>query len=272
MTTMSPGELTFFQRRQQAAEYFHSRFPGGIPFDGKKVLDFGSGFGGTALLAMNRGARSVLGVDLNDRRVQVATTIRDEMYPSFKDSIEFQVRDITNDTLPYQGFDLIVSESALEHVVGVRRYIEALGATLRPGGRIYIGFSGLFNSPWGDHHRLRAPLRSMNPWAHLCFPRKWLLRRVGAANLASLGLGGTSAAEYLRVLKNSGMKIVHLECNNQNSWRSRMIEPLRSVRGLNELLTCSIYTVLERTQRAATTEIHEPSSRTLLAKAELDLG
>ena len=90
--------------------------------------------------------------------------------------------------------------------------------------------------------------RSIFPWAHLVWPRRWLLRRVGADGLADVGLSGLALGEYLEIFRDSGMVLKHLEVNNQRSPLARLIEPLRAYTPLRELLSYSIYAVLERPQ------------------------
>jgi len=239
-------DLAYFKDRCREAEYFCSRFPGGIPFEGLRVLDFGSGHGATTLLAAQRGAVDVLGVDVGERQVSVAHRICSTLYTELAGKVSFEVRDILVERLPAQRFDIIISEATFEHVTGLPDYLDALREALRPGGRLYTGFSPLYNAPRGDHDRLKAPLRKVFPWAHLCWPRRWLLRRVGADSLADIGLSGLALRDYLEMFEKSGMTLKHLEINNQRSPVARLIEPLRAHTPLRELLSYSVYAVLER--------------------------
>ena len=243
---VGPGELELFQDRYRMAEHFFSRFPGGIPVEGKRVLDFGTGIGAASLLAAQRGAVAVLGVDVSERSIDIAREICSTVDSDRAGRLSFEARDILRDQLPAQGFDAIISETTFEHVTGLPEYLAALRETLQPGGRLYTGFSPLYNAPRGDHGRLKAPLARVFPWAHLFWPRRWLLGRVGAGSLADVGLSGLALRQYLEMFEDSGMTLKHVEVNNQQSRVARLIEPLRAHTPLKELLSYSLYAVLER--------------------------
>ena len=63
------GERRYFDFRYRVLVHYLERFPEGIDFKGKKILDLGCGHGALACTAANSGAREVLAVDINSRLV-----------------------------------------------------------------------------------------------------------------------------------------------------------------------------------------------------------
>ena len=56
---------------------------------------------------------------------------------------------------------------------------------LKVGGRLYVGFGPLFNSPYGDHRRTRLIL----PWLHTLLPEPLIvkyLHLIGKDHLRSI--------------------------------------------------------------------------------------
>ena len=100
--------------------------------EGLRVLDLGCGFGDFARWARQRGARSVLGIDVSARMLeQAAAQTRDAAIAYRHGSIE--------DLGPEGGpFDLAVSSLALHYVADYGAAVRRVAAVLADGGRFVL--------------------------------------------------------------------------------------------------------------------------------------
>jgi SAM-dependent methyltransferase len=147
---------------------------------GDRVLDAGTGIGGTArLIAAERGAR-VTAVDLTAEYCDIATWLNDAV--GLGDRIKVLEADVTDLPFDDASFDVVVSQHVQMNVADkVRLYAEAR-RVLAPGGRLALwdvtaGPGGLlhFPVPWAT-----APEQS-----HLVTPDELaeLLREAGFATM-----------------------------------------------------------------------------------------
>lgn len=104
---------------------------------GAAVLDIGSGAGGAAVtLVREHGAGSVLGVDVQDELVALATARAASA--GFDDRIGYRLIEPGPLPLPNASFDLVFSKDAIIHVADKSvLYAEAF-RVLRPGGRLLV--------------------------------------------------------------------------------------------------------------------------------------
>lgn len=84
------------------------------PFEGKRVLDLGCGFGWHCRYAVEQGAASVVGVDLSERMLAEARTMTDSP------TIQYLRMPIEAIDFPADSFDVVVSSL-------VFHYIESFG-------------------------------------------------------------------------------------------------------------------------------------------------
>jgi len=207
------------QHGMAATDRFLARVP---PFsvEGRSVLDVGCGHGVTCLRLAQRGARRVLGIDIQD--VTRAERLRDERFPEVADVVEFRQVPPGGDRVGDERFDVVVSQDTFEHVADPEAHVAEMRAALAPGGRLVIGFGALWKSPFGGHLEYMTPV----PWAHLVFPERVVLaerRRFrpdesparyedvrGDLNRMTLG-------RFERIMAASGLECEHLTTNASGS-------------------------------------------------------
>ena len=99
--------------------------------DGKKVLELGTGTGGTATLLAKRGA-SVIGIDLLPFRIAEAQARASEH--DVAESVNFALMDAMHLAFPDNTFDFIISKSVLVFTEHARTAKEC-SRVLKPGGK-----------------------------------------------------------------------------------------------------------------------------------------
>ncbi|MBK5268939.1 MAG: class I SAM-dependent methyltransferase [Acidimicrobiia bacterium] len=105
-------------------------------FRGKRVLDVGSAYGGFLVAAGHAGARTMVGIDVDEKLLDLARLL----FTDHGVSTNLEVADITDPQLTDRlgGFDLILCNDVLEHVVELDRAAQNLGRLLNPGGRLFL--------------------------------------------------------------------------------------------------------------------------------------
>jgi SAM-dependent methyltransferase len=119
-----------------------------------RVLDAGTGIGGTArLIAAERGAR-VTAVDLTPEYCEVANWLNDAV--GLGDMIEVRTADVTE--LPFEAasFDVVLSQHVQMNIADKRRLYAEARRVLVAGGRLAL---------WDVTAGSRGPLRLPVPWA-----------------------------------------------------------------------------------------------------------
>jgi sarcosine/dimethylglycine N-methyltransferase len=171
-----------------------------------RVLDAGSGIGGTArLIAAERGAR-VTAVDLIPEYCDVATWLNDAV--GLGDMIEVRTADVTQLPFDAASFDVVVSQHVQMNIADKRRLYAEARRVLAPGGRLALwdvtassGGSLHLPVPWatspGQSHlvtpgRLAELLRETGfataHWNDLTEPAETAMRQLFAGGQPPLGL------------------------------------------------------------------------------------
>ena len=132
-----------------------------------RVLDAGTGIGGTArMIAAERGAR-VTAVDLASEYCDVATWLNDAV--GLGDKIEVLAADVTELPFDDASFDVVVSQHVQMNVADKRRLYAEARRVLAPGGRLAL---------WDVTAGPGGPLHFPVPWAtspeqsHLVTPER----------------------------------------------------------------------------------------------------
>ena len=226
-------------------------------FGDARVLEFGCGHGALAIGVAEAGAADVLGVDLDEERVAFASRKVRDQYPELLGKIAFSTEDIRS-LMPGEPFDYIVSKDTLEHVVedlpGIADHLHRL---LKPNGKLIVGFSPLYYSPFGDHGRLGLP----GAWLHAVLPRRLVLKWTGSrkkesiGDIGQLGLNGLTPRGFRALFSVPAWRVLSLKYNGgcQRGYPRLMavMSALRRVRVLEKYCTVSIYAVIQKTNHVS---------------------
>ena len=173
-------------------------------FVGKKVLDFGCGWGNQAVTMAKNGAAQVVGIDIqwHDR----ARRLADEHACSGRVRFVDYLKPEETGT-----FDMVLSCSAMEHFADPAAAVAQMKAAVRPGGLVIISFAEPWLGPRGSHFDGFSKL----PWVNLLFPESVVMRARskfrsdGARHYEEVagGLNRMSLAKFERIIRNSGMTV-----------------------------------------------------------------
>ena len=134
---------------------------------GKRVLDFGAGYGHHVRALLDLGAREVWGVDIQAHSLEFGRKLlRDEPRARLINSV------VEPDWAEGQFFDAVLSLNSMEHIEDPGSWLRRWREWLTPGGRVLIGFGPLWLSPMGSHMGMFTSL----PWVNVLFPERTVLR------------------------------------------------------------------------------------------------
>jgi len=199
----------------------------------KVVIDFGCGSGMEAVEIAERGARRVIGIDLQEDRLAAARRLAAQR--GMADRCQFSVRP---DTLA----DVIISIDSFEHFDDPAAILEEMYRLLRPGGCVLVSFGPTWYHPLGGH------LFSVFPWAHLLFTERALIRwrsdfkSDGATRFSEVagGLNQMTIRRFERLVRQSPFRLEHFEA-----------VPIRKLRPLAVRLTREFTTAIVRCKLVA---------------------
>ena len=171
---------------------------------GKDVIDFGCGDGDETIEIAEAGARSVVGVDIQNARFAAAE--ERAVAAGVADRVRFMER-------AQSAADVIVSIDSFEHFADPAGILRTMAALLRPGGRVMASFGPTWLHPLGGH------LFSVFPWAHLVFTESALVRwrsdfkTDGATRFSEVagGLNQMTVSRFERLVADSPLRIAHFE-------------------------------------------------------------
>lgn len=219
---------------------------------GKSVLDLGSGNGSTCVWAAQNGAHRVVGADVQGVEEEQERLERE--YPELLDAVEFrQIADHAD--FGEEKFDIVLSKNTFEHVADPESYVRTMRSAVAPGGKVVIGFSPLWKSPWGGH----IGFMTQFPWAHLLFPEDVIMaerRRFRPDEHATRfeeilgGLNRMTLARFEQVMAASGLKSRFMEVNAGSQarswarvWALRGMKLVGRIPGLREYFAFSVHSV-----------------------------
>lgn len=215
---------------------------------GASVLDFGCGHGALSVAGAACGAR-VTGIDTSAARIGFAVRKVAADHPGLVERLEFQCCQVQG--LPGFGrFDAIVSKDTFEHIGDIDGVLAAFRRLLRADGRLYIGFSPLWFSPFGDHGFLT---RRRLPWLHLLLGERLFMAAHNThtgrpdRSVAQAGFNQMTPRDFRAAFKRHGFVVDRLKINPGTGVKRLLGAPLalaRHVPPLEAFATIGMYLTL----------------------------
>jgi SAM-dependent methyltransferase len=234
----------YMQAAVEQDERFFSRLPE-LKLQGRSALDYGCGLGNTCVALAQRGARRVLGVDIqsvDEARAHVA-----KAYPELADRIEFR-QVASAEEIADERFDLVLSKNTFEHVADPARYVADMAGLLAPGGGLVIGFSPFWKSPYGGHLDFMTKL----PWSHLLFPESVILRErkryrpdedPSCFEEVRGGMNRMRPATFESIMRDAGLEPTYYEINRNERPIARALNAFSRLPGIGEYFTFSVHSI-----------------------------
>lgn len=236
----------------------------------KEALDLGCFTGGRSLAWLKRyGLKSIAGVDVKKVYIEAA-----ELFAAMhnaKACFEFGF----GESLPFNSemFDAVLSFDVFEHVQNIQKTLDECHRVLKSGGRLFLVFPGYFHPV--EHH---LSLVTKAPCIHWFFSGKTLIKAYHAI-LRERGdntywyrrqspdlehwerchsINGTTLFQFKKLLKKTSWKIIEnpkkaIGSIGRNASRrsfisstSRLLRPLTSIPGIQDLFVHRIVYILEK--------------------------
>lgn len=225
------GDGVYVSPQEKLQIHFGDQFLSHV--HGKTVIDFGCGHGHEAIEFAKRGAREVIGLELQDRLVRAAT--QSATRQGVADRCRFQS---TTDAKA----DIVVSLDSFEHFEHPAEILEVMAGMLSDEGEVWLSYGWSWYHPHGGH------LFSVFPWAHLVFTEAALIRwrsdfvSDGATRFSEVagGLNQMTIRHFERLVDQSSLQFEEL--------RLRPIHPLRYLhcRATREFTTALVFARLKK--------------------------
>ncbi|MDO8467399.1 MAG: methyltransferase domain-containing protein [Nanoarchaeota archaeon] len=176
---------------------------------GKRVLDYGCGYGTETIgLALN-GAKYIAGLDINERFLEVARKNSNEL--SLSERMLFFSG--PNEELK-EGFDIVLSHNSMEHFSDPYKTTEDMKDFLKPGGQMYISFGPLWLSPRGSHMDFTEI-----PWVNVLFDEETVMRvrskykDDGAKKYEEVrgGLNKMTVHKFEKLIEGSQLEVIYMK-------------------------------------------------------------
>ena len=175
---------------------------------GKEILDFGCGLGYQAAALARNGARYVLGIDMNEKRLEEARDLARklglERQVEFADRLENRCKG---------RFDMVISQNSMEHYPDPLKTLGEMRSALNQDGSLLITFGPPWYAPYGSHMHFFTKV----PWVNIIFDEKTVMkvrahfRSDGATRYEEVesGLNKMTVARFEQIVSESRMKVIY---------------------------------------------------------------
>jgi SAM-dependent methyltransferase len=174
---------------------------------GRRVVDFGCGYGYQSVALATKYDCTVVGIDTNPRGISKALALARSM-----DVPESKVSFVDRATGAMKGtFDVVISQNSFEHFGNPASILNEMVSLLADSGKILITFSPPWLSPYGSHMHFFTRV----PWVNVLFPENAVMavrrryRDDGARRYEEVesGLNKMTLERFEGIVASSGLEI-----------------------------------------------------------------
>lgn len=181
------------------AQRDYERYKDILPLKDKVVLDAGCGLGGRTAYYSEKGAKSIIGIDMDENHIKYAKEFAD-----FKKihNTTFLVANFIDIPLESNQFDVIILNDVLEHIRidYIERALPELRRVLKPGGKLFLEFPP-WTSPFAAHLYDQISI----PWCQFLFREKTMLKYIENKK-SGTRMGNLSSIEHFKELNRLNKK------------------------------------------------------------------
>jgi len=208
----------------------------------KLVLDYGCGPGYQAVAMGKRGARAVVGIDIDPKWLERARDLATQN--GCDDRVSFShAESFLADSSNRDKFDRVLCCSSFEHFADSAKELANMKLVTRPGGKILLTFAEPWLSPRGSHMDNFCRV----PYLNILFSEKTVLavrsrfKDDGATRYEDIvsGLNRMTLAKYERIIRGSGLKVEH-----QNFFATKNLPLVKHIPFMREFLVSAVTCIL----------------------------
>lgn len=243
-----------FQKARQVLELYkpyHS-------IEGKYILDIGCGMGGASVYYALNGAKKLIGIDTDEKRINTARS-----FASFRDvnNISFGVQNASNLSYESNTFDVIISNDTFEHLYKPDIVMKECYRVLKEGGTLNFTFR-----PYRGCRGAHLYDYIYIPWCQVFFPEEvlvkiwkegfkkdWETKKSRSASFSPEEIEHISTVRdlmHVNMIKISQLKKVITETDFKivlyKTYASKYFYPLKICPFINEYFIKMVVVVLEK--------------------------
>jgi len=187
-----------------------------LPLESKVVLDAGCGLGGRTAYYSEKGAASIVGIDMDENHIKFS-----KEFAAFKElkNATFLVANFINIPFESNHFDVIILNDVLEHIRidYLEQALPELRRVLKPGGKLFLEFP-----PWTSPYAAHLYDQISMPWCQYLFPEKALIQYIEKYNTGNRNgtlspvehfkeLNRLNKKPFIQLMKKSGLVEIHFQ-------------------------------------------------------------
>ena len=243
-------EIEFQKGFVETSEFF-KRLGNNVCFKNKTVLDFGCGLGSTCFYMAFKGAKKVVGTDIDVDRISFAK-LKTAEYENIAKQLEFELCS----NMSKEKFDIVLSKDCFEHYANPKALMRLLRSHLRQNGKLVVGFSPLWKSPYGAH--LTALTKF--PWVHASFPESLVMEEVRRFFKNQTwqtyrdipfcgGLNQITLQEFLKIAEETAFEFEYLKINAASDPKLKILfktlSIARKIPYLSDYFAINLYSIMK---------------------------
>ena len=148
----------------------------------KDVLEIGCGHGGISCYLASVGAKSVIGIDINERNLEFAEKLKKSRFDqsgTFQIPLKFMFQNATNTDFGDESFDIIFAPNSFEHFDDPAAVMKESFRILRSEGILVVDpFSSIY-CKYAAHIKHGVTI----PWVNLFFSDKTIIKALYRASI-----------------------------------------------------------------------------------------